>query len=53
MSQEMPYGKPGEASRESLTIGIRACGKVLTWNLVSGNTIDEDHAQRRMMHTSF
>ena len=31
----MPEGKPGEGSRESLTIGMRAWGRGLTWNLVS------------------
>jgi hypothetical protein len=35
MSQAMPEGRPGEGSRESLTIGMRAWGRGLTWNLVS------------------
>ena len=34
----MPSGNPGEGSRESLTIGIRASGKGLTWNFVSART---------------
>ena len=36
MSHAMPSGKPGEGSKESLTIGIRASGRGLTWNFVSG-----------------
>ena len=36
MSQAMPRGRPGEGSRESLTMGMRAWGRGLTWNFVSG-----------------
>lgn len=35
ISQAIPRGKPGDGSSESLTIGIRACGRGFTWNLVS------------------
>ena len=39
ISQAIPRGNPGEGSRDSFTIGIRACGKGLTWNLVSGDIV--------------
>ena len=35
MSHAIPDGSPGEGDSESLTMGMRACGNVLTVNLVS------------------
>ena len=35
ISHAMPRGRPGEGSKDSLTMGIRANGNGLTWNLVS------------------
>lgn len=35
MSQAIPSGRPGDGSRESLTMGMRAWGNGFTWNLVS------------------
>ena len=35
ISHAIPRGRPGEGSRESLTIGMRAWGSGFTWNLVS------------------
>ena len=35
MSHAIPSGRPGDGSRESLTMGMRAWGNGFTWNLVS------------------
>lgn len=41
ISQAIPRGRPGEGSRESFTMGMRACGSGLTWNLVSEKDIHQ------------
>jgi hypothetical protein len=47
----MPKGRPGAGSRESLTMGMRACGRGLTWNFVSGNESEKGRAREERLTT--